>query len=392
MKKTAFNPPQNKPKIDINKPEDFKPGGSFWHQPSSALWVYLIFIMASLYFRQGAQEVQRSEIPYSEFLQRVDRGEVVDAIVSNKVITGTLTESDPKTGKPRHFVTISLWNNDLAKELEEKGVKYTVRQSSDWLSNLFFSWVLPFGFLFLLWGWMGKRIAGSSKGFLNIGNRIRIHPEGDVKVTFEGVAGAEAAKVELGETISFLRDPTLLQGLGGHAPKGVLLVGSPGTGKTLLARAVAGETHVPFFNISSSEFIEMFVGMGAARVRELFEQARQKAPCITFIDELDAIGGARGYTLQLPLEEKFLSTQNELRSQVAILLGGRVAEEITFGDLSSGASNDLERATGTLVQQRATLDKLAQVLEEKEVLNGEEVEAIIGRTKEMVDQPQERTT
>ena len=641
MKKTEFTPPENKPKIDINKPEDFKPDGSFWHQPSSALWVYLIFIMASLYFWQGAQEVQRSEIPYSEFLQRVDRGEVVDAIVSNKVITGTLTESDPKTGKPRHFVTIPLWNNDLAKELEEKGVKYTVRQSSDWLSNFFFSWVLPFGFLFLLWGWMGKRMAGSSKGFLNIGNRIRIHPEGDVKVTFEDVAGAEAAKMELGETISFLRDPTVLQGLGGHAPKGVLLVGPPGTGKTLLARAVAGEAHVPFFNISGSEFIEMFVGMGAARVRELFEQARQKAPCIIFIDELDAIGGARGmapvmsgghdereqtlnqlltemdgfdpsvgvvvmaatnrpeildkallragrfdrqivvdkpdlearvailelhsrqlkmaadvdlrvvaqrtpgfvgadlanianeaailavryhhdavtmadfeaaidrviagpekknrglnaqekrrvafhesghtlvaesvptgepvhkvsiiprgvaalgYTLQLPVEEKFLSTQNELRDQIAILLGGRVAEEIIFGDVSSGASNDLERAseiarnmvtrlgmseklgpltwgvqrelqylgqssvernyseetaqlidaevkrlveegrqraTEILVQQRATLDKLAQVLEEKEVLNGEEVEAIIGRIKETADQSQERTT
>ncbi len=625
MKENKFDTSSKEPPIEINKPSNSDPG--FWQKPSSAGWGYLLFILLSLYLWESAEEVKQTEIPYSQFLSYVDEGKIKEATITDKVISGSLTETDPATAKPRRFVTVPLWNNDLAKELEEKGVEYTVRPSNDWLSTFFFSWVLPFGFLFLLWGWMGKRMAGAGKGFLNIGNRVRIHPEGDVKVTFDDVAGAEEAKTELGETIAFLRDPSSIQRLGGHAPKGVLLVGPPGTGKTLLARAVAGEAHVPFFNISGSEFIEMFVGMGAARVRDLFEQARQKAPCIIFIDELDAIGGARGiapvmsgghdereqtlnqlltemdgfdpsvgvvvmaatnrpeildkallrsgrfdrqivvdkpdlearvailrlhtekmslasdvdlrivaqrtpgfvgadlanianeaailavryrrdaitmedfeaaidrviagpekkhrglsaaekrrvafhesghtlvaecvptgepvhkvsiiprgvaalgYTLQLPVEEKFLSTEQELKDQIAILLGGRVAEEIIFGDVSSGAANDLERAseiarsmvtqlgmsqqlgpltwgrrqqlrflgqsseernyseetarlidseTRALVEEgrkqaqqilhdhRALLNQLAEALERQEVLTGDEVGAIVG--------------
>ncbi len=521
----------DKPEIEIGKPSGSKPRQHMWPQPGATVLLYLAFIVISMYWWQGSQRAKQAEIPYSEFLQRMDKGEVSEAIVTDKVITGTLTERDPNTNEPRQFITIPLWNNDLAKELEQKGVKYTVRESSNWLSDFFFSWVMPFGVLFLFWGWMGRRMAGVSKGFLNIGNRIHIHPEGDIKIGFKDVAGADDAKQELGESIAFLRDPSAIQRLGGRAPKGVLLVGAPGTGKTLLARAVAGEAQVPFFNISGSEFIEMFVGMGAARVRELFQQAREKAPCIIFIDELDAIGGARGlapimsgghdereqtlnqlltemdgfdpsvgvvvmaatnrpeildkallragrfdrhvvvekpdlearvailrlhtrsmtlasdvdlhvvaqrtpgfvgadlanianeaaiiavrfardaitladfeaaidrviagpekkrnllnadekrrvayhesghamvaasvptgepvhkvsiiprgvgalgYTLQLPVEDKFLSTETQLKDQIAILLGGRAAEEIAFGDVSSGAANDLERAS-----------------------------------------------
>jgi cell division protease FtsH len=493
------------------------------------------------------------------------------------------------------------------------------------LSNFIFNWLLPIGILFVVWGWMARRMTGG-RGFLSLGKKARIHADTMPKITFQDVAGAEEAKQDLKETIEFLKDPTRIQRLGGRMPKGVLLMGLPGTGKTLMARAVAGEAGVPFFNISAAEFIEMFVGVGAARVRDLFDQARQKAPCIIFIDELDAIGRSRGgpvvmgghdereqtlnqlltemdgfdpsvgvvvmaatnrpeildkallrsgrfdrqivvdkpslddrvailalhtkamklgkdvnlrvvaqrtpglvgadlanvaneaaiiavrdnqdsvgmqhfeaaidrvlagpekksralseaekrrvayhesghalvaetvptaepvhkvsiiprgaaalgFTLQLPVEEKFLSTEPELKDQIAILLGGRTAEEIVFGDVSSGAQNDLEKASeiaramicqlgmskklgpltygkrqrlaylnieGTeernfsedtarlidgevkelveegqsrareiLTQKRLTLDALARLLQEKEVVSGEEIKEVI---------------
>jgi cell division protease FtsH len=538
--------------------------------------------------------------------------------------------TDEKTGKPRRFITVPMmWNNDLAMTLEKQGVKYTVRQNTNWLGKFLVNWVLPFGLLFLFWGWMAKRMGSSMGNVLNIGNKIHIHPADLPKVTFDDVAGLEEAKQELKESVDFLKDPSQIQQLGGRMPKGVLMVGPPGTGKTLLARAVAGEAEVPFFSISGSEFIEMCVGVGAARVRELFEQARKKAPCIICIDELAAIGRARGigpvmgghdereqtlnqiltemdgfdpstgvvvmaatnrpeildkalmragrfdrqilvdkpdlkdreailrlhakklklgddvdfsiiarrtpgfvgadlenicneaaihalrhkadkitmanfeaaidrviagpekkhralnpeekhrvafhesghtlvaetvptgepvhqvsiiprgvaalgYTMQLPVDEKFLSTEAELKDQIAILLGGRVAEEIIFGDISSGASNDLERAseiarsmitrlgmskklgpltygrhqdlqflgvqgqeernyseetarmideearqiveeqhrraTDILNEKRKILDSLAALLEEKEVISGEEVEELIKKT------------
>ncbi len=516
----------HKPQIEINKTTKQK----FWQSPNFTLWLYLLFILLSFQFWQGYQETKRQEIPFNEFLEHVKKKEVKEATITDKVITGTLTINDPQTGRPRRFITFPLWHTDLAKMLEQNGVKFVVRPSSDWLSNFLFNWVLPFGLLFLLWAWFAQRMGTMGKGFLNLGNKVHIHPDSLPKVTFDDVAGNEEAKEELRETIEFLKDPQRIQRLGGRMPKGVLLVGPPGTGKTLLARAVAGEAGVPFFNISGSEFIEMFVGVGAARVRELFEQAREKAPCIIFIDELDAIGrargagpalgghdereqtlnqlltemdgfdpstgvvvmaatnrpeildkallragrfdrqivvdkpdleareailklharklklaadvdlhtialrtpgmvgadlenicneaairavrknhdavtmedfeqaidrvlagpekkhramnkeekhrvavhesghtlvamtvptgqpvhkvsiiprgiGALGYTLQLPVEEKFLSTREELEDQIAILLGGRVAEETVLGSISSGASNDLERAT-----------------------------------------------
>ncbi len=526
MAKQHFSPRRKKPDIEINKPSETR----FWQSPGFNLIWYLFLALSLLYFWQSSLETARREIPYSEFLQDVQQHRVDSVVLTGRLISGTFKEKDPRTGRPRHFITVPPPDDRLADKLTRQGVKVVARPSNDWLSNFLFNWLLPIGFFALIWVWLSRRMMGG-RNFLNLGpNRVHIHPESGEKVTFEDVAGAYEAKEELKEVIAFLRDPAQVQRLGGRMPKGVLLVGPPGTGKTLLARAVAGEAAVPFFNISGSEFIEMFVGVGAARVRDLFEQARQKAPCIIFIDELDAIGRSRGagpvmgghdereqtlnqllvemdgfdpskgvvvmaatnrpeildkallragrfdrqivvdkpdleervailglhvrrlkladdvdlnviaqrtpgfvgadlanianeaaiiavrnqhdavtmsdfeaaidrviagpekkhralnpeekrrvayheaghalvaemvptgepvhkvsiiprgvaalgYTLQLPVEEKFLSTEQELRDQIAILLGGRVAEEIVFQDVSSGAQNDLERAT-----------------------------------------------
>jgi cell division protease FtsH len=524
--KSGFDLTPKNPKLEINKSDS----GKFWQRPSSLWWLYVVGMLASLWLWEGAQNAVQEQIPYSEFLRDLDSGKVKDATLSDQTISGTLSEIDPKTKQPREFLTQKADDDALAQSLAQHKVTFTVVHQSHWLLSFLLNWVLPFGGLFLIWGWLGRRMG--SRGLLSLGaDRIHIHAETGVKVTFADVAGAEEAKEELKELIDFLKDPSRIQSLGGRMPKGALLVGPPGTGKTLLARAVAGEAGVPFFSITGSEFIELFVGMGAARVRELFEQARQKAPCIIFIDELDAVGGARGigprlggndereqtlnqllsemdgfdpstgvvvmaatnrpeildkallragrfdrqivvdkpdladreailrlhakrmklregvdlrvvaqrtpgfvgadlanianeaairalrhghtaltmmdfeeaidrviagpekkhrvlnaeekhrvavhesghtlvtltvptgeplhkvtiiphgvaalgYTLQLPVEEKFISTEQQLKDQLAILLGGRVAEELVFGDISSGAQNDLEHATG----------------------------------------------
>ncbi len=529
MAKANFKRDPKEPEIEINKPDHADKPNPFWKEPKNILWLYILFIILSMWIWPSLQ-MAKVTIPYSEFQNYLEKGEVTEAIVSDRFIRGSLKEIDPATGKPRQFVTLVPQNNEVAKDLLEHDVKFTVVYEDNWFRDLLLNWIIPFGLLFLLWAWFARRMGGMGQSFLNIGNKVRIHAEEDLKVTFDDVAGADEAKEELREVINFLKNPQEISKLGGHMPKGVLLMGPPGTGKTLLARAVAGESHVPFFNISGSEFIELFVGVGAARVRELFNQARQKAPCIIFIDELDAIGGARGvgpsmgghdereqtlnqlltemdgfdtssgvvvmaatnrpeildkallragrfdrqivvdkpdlkgrveilkihtrkmklapdvdleviakrtpgfvgadlanicneaairavrknhdqitmedfeeaidrviagpekkhtgitqeekhrvayhesghtlvaknvptaepvhkvsiiphgvaalgYTLQLPVHEKFLQTEQELKDQIAILMGGRVAEEVVFGDVSSGAANDLERAS-----------------------------------------------
>jgi len=623
MKKTNFQFIKKEPDIHVNKPPERK----FWQKQGPFNIWFFIAMMIFLYFFQSTMQVKREQIPYSQFQQYLEADQIAECVIREKSITGTLRQMDNKTGKPKHFITVPLYNSDLANALEKHGVTYSVAVESHFLSNLFFTWVIPFAVIFLLWHYLGKKMGSAGMNFMNIGkNKAHIHAETGQKVTFKDAAGVDEAKQELGEVIEFLQNPEHFQRLGGHMPKGVLLVGPPGTGKTLLARAVSGEAGVPFFNISGSDFIEMFVGVGASRVRDLFEQARAKAPCIIFIDELDAIGrqrggpmvmgghdereqtlnqllvemdgfdtskgvvvisatnrpdvldrallrpgrfdrqivvdkpdlkgrmdilkihthelklarnvdleiiarrtpgfvgadlanvaneaailgarmnrkaittadfeaaidrviagpekksstlspeekhrvayhesghtliaelvpfgepvhkvsiiprgiGALGYTLQVPEKEKFLSTKNELLGQLAILLGGRVAEEIVFGDISTGAQNDLERSSelarnmvctygmseklgpltfgkkhaslflGTeygeeknyseetarqidaevkqVIQEsyekvksllegnRPTLDALASSLEEKEVLSGEEVEAIV---------------
>ncbi len=318
MKPPDFGLKPDKPKIEIKKPESEirqPENGKFWQKPTFTLWLFVLFVVGSIYLSQYLAGPARQEIPYSQFLEYVDKGQVADAVVGEKRITGTLTQTDPATHEPRRFYTVPLLNDALAQRLAQHGVKYSVEPGSSGIVAFVLSWIIPFALLFLLWGWMGRRMSGSN-AFLNIGNRVHIHPEGGITVTFDDVAGAEEAKQELKESIEFLKDPSRIQRLGGRMPKGVLLVGAPGTGKTLLARAVAGEAAVPFFNISGSEFIEMFVGVGAARVRDLFLQARQKAPCIVFIDELDAIGRARGIGPVMGGHDEREQTLNQLLTEM----------------------------------------------------------------------------
>lgn len=277
-------------------------------------WLYVLLGIFVLSLLAGGEKPQGREIPYSQFMTLVNENKVEKAVVTQRFINGSLREEDKKIGK--HFFTIPLWDEPLTKNLQDHKVEYVVRSGDNWLSNMLFNWVIPIAIFAGIWMWLlPKMTGGAGRGFLNIGNKIKIQQEAS-KITFEDVAGAESAKQELKETIEFLKSPEKLKKLGGRMPKGVLLVGSPGTGKTLLARAVSGEAGVPFFNISASEFIEMFVGIGAARVRDLFEQARQKAPCIIFIDELDAIGRSRGGPVVMGGNDEREQTLNQLLTEM----------------------------------------------------------------------------
>ena len=231
-------------------------------------------------------------IPYSEFEQLVDQGSVTEVAVGQDTIQGKLKDK-LKSGKSA-FVTARV-DPTLAEKLEAKGVVVTGVPSGG-LFQAMLSWIVPALMFYLIWIFLGRRLADRQGfgGLMSIGkSRAKVYVEKDTRVTFADVAGVEEAKFELQEVVSFLKDPKSYGRLGAHVPKGILLVGPPGTGKTLLARAVAGEAGVAFFSISGSEFVEMFVGVGAARVRDLFEQARKAAPCIIFIDELDALGRSR---------------------------------------------------------------------------------------------------
>ena len=237
-------------------------------------------------------EQQVAQIPYSEFEQYLKDGRIDELAVTDRQIEGKLKQPLP-SGQSR-FVTTRI-DPQLAEELKQYPVRYSGKIESTLLRDLL-SWTLPALMFFGLWLFLLKRIGGGlGGGMMQIGkSKAKVYVETDMKVTFADVAGVDEAKDELKEIVDFLRDPETHGRLGGRMPKGVLLVGPPGTGKTLLARAVAGEAKVPFFSISGSEFVEMFVGVGAARVRDLFEQARAQAPAIIFIDELDALGRARG--------------------------------------------------------------------------------------------------
>ncbi len=246
-----------------------------------ALWaMMLIQIFVTPFFNP-------TEIPYSEFKAAVAEGKVAEVSISANVIHGKMKEDS------RPFDTVRVEDPDLVRELEKQGVKISGVIESTFLRDIL-SWIIPIALFFGVWWWLLRRM-GQSQGFMTVGrSKAKIYMEKEVKVSFGDVAGVDEAKQELQEVIEFLKTPDKFGRLGGKIPKGILLVGPPGTGKTLLAKAVAGEAAVPFFSISGSEFVEMFVGVGAARVRDLFEQAKQKAPCIIFIDELDALGKARG--------------------------------------------------------------------------------------------------
>jgi cell division protease FtsH len=229
------------------------------------------------------------EIKFSEFLQRLDSGEVQEVVIKERQITGRMTDG-------KRFKTYAAEYPDLVGFLRDKGVEITAKppDESPWYVSFFFSWG-PIIFLALIWIFFMRQMQTGGNKALSFGkSRARLVGEKQVNVTFDDVAGIEEAKEEVEEVIDFLKDPQKFSRLGGKIPKGVLLVGAPGTGKTLLARAIAGEAEVPFFSISGSDFVEMFVGVGASRVRDLFDQAKKTAPCIVFIDEIDAVGRNRG--------------------------------------------------------------------------------------------------
>jgi cell division protease FtsH len=257
--------------------------------------LYMLFAMfAILSLQQWWQHAQTVEVvPYSEFEKLLAADKVSEVVISGDRVTGKLKA--PEKGKT--VAVANLVQPELAERLSKYGVKYT-RVNENTLFRDVLSWVVPALVFFGVWYFLVRRMAGQQGGmggFMSIGkSRAKVYVEAKTGVTFKDVAGVDEAKAELQEVVEFLKDPKKYGRLGARVPKGVLLVGPPGTGKTMLARAVAGEAGVPFFSISGSEFVEMFVGVGAARVRDLFEQARPKAPAIIFIDELDALGRARG--------------------------------------------------------------------------------------------------
>jgi len=270
-------------------------------------WVFtlanVLAALALLYiFNRAIGGFGPKEVPYSDFLAEVRAGHMAEVQITEKTLLGVLKEEKPNSGQPApaHMVKASrlpgMEETTLLKELDAHGVKFSGRidTTTAWLYALA-SWVLPLLIMTVIYVVGMRLMKQSGGGPLTFGkNRAKIHDQSEqIKVNFEDVAGVDEAKAELVEVVDFLKHPKKYQALGGRIPRGVLLVGPPGTGKTLLARAVAGEAGVSFFSISGSEFVEMFVGVGAARVRDLFEQAKTKAPCIIFIDELDAIGKSR---------------------------------------------------------------------------------------------------
>jgi cell division protease FtsH len=259
------------------------------------VWYLVLAIMGVLVLHSYVQQWQQVEpLPYSEFLRELDKGNVKEVAIFPNHIEGVLNQPLPD-GRSR-FATTRV-EIELARDLAQYGVRFTGVVQSTLLRDIF-SWVVPALVFFGIWMLVVRRIAargGLGDGLLAIGkSKAKVYVESDTKVTFDDVAGVDEAKEELREIVNFLKDPQAYSRLGARIPKGILLVGPPGTGKTLLARAVAGQAGVPFFSINGSEFVEMFVGVGAARVRDLFEQARQHAPAIIFIDEIDALGRARG--------------------------------------------------------------------------------------------------
>jgi len=281
------------------------------------LMAFAIIILLENYFLSR----ELTTISYSEFKTLLNESLINDLMVTTTAIEGkfvkgaqdrliTIRKMQDETIKKRlqeiHvFAVIRMEDPDLVKELTEKGVSYTAKQEITWFKTLL-SWIVPMLIFIAIWGYLLKRMgAAGGGGLMAVGkSKAKVYVEGETKVTFEDAAGVEEAEDELKEVIEFLKNPQKFQSLGGKIPKGILLVGPPGTGKTLLARAVAGEAKVAFLSISGSDFVEMFVGVGAARVRDLFTQAEKLAPCIIFIDEIDAMGKARGVSPMGGVDEK----------------------------------------------------------------------------------------
>lgn len=256
-----------------------------------SIWYFLAAILLIMYLQQHFVSSKVETISYGRFKQNLAAGLVSKLTIGPESISGTLKGKENRPDL--QFTTVRVDDPGLVKELDESKVDYSGHFDSKFLGGLLM-WVLPLGVMLLIWRFAMKKM-GPGQGVMSFGkSKAKLFAESETKITFEDVAGIDEAKEELLEVVEFLKMPDKFQRLGGRIPKGVLLVGPPGTGKTLLAKAVAGEAKVPFFSISGSEFVEMFVGVGASRVRDLFSQATGQAPCIIFVDELDALGKARG--------------------------------------------------------------------------------------------------
>jgi cell division protease FtsH len=254
------------------------------------IWAVVVLVLVAAYsvFSQGGKPGGGGEVSYSQLLRNIDSGEVKKADISGDVV-----KVEPKTGKA-YNVNVPPNSDDLVKRLEARGSEIVYQRGNFSLLGLLFQ-MLPILLLIGVWIFFMRQMQGGTKGAMGFGkSKARLLTENKNRVVFDDVAGVDEAKEELQEVVEFLKDPSKFQRLGGKIPKGALLIGPPGTGKTLIARAVAGEAGVPFFTISGSDFVEMFVGVGASRVRDMFEQAKKNAPCIIFIDEIDAVGRHRG--------------------------------------------------------------------------------------------------
>ena len=306
MADTSKPPANNRRGTDRRTGPRAAPGGAVWY----VLGFLLLLALAQAFFIQ----LQTGEtISYSEFKTLVKDGKVQEVTLSEERVRGTLKGGGehPKTFSAVRVVA----DAKLPEELEAHGVKYTGEVANRWLTEMI-GWIIPLLLIIGLWAFFLRRMGGAEGGVMSFArSKAKIYADDDVKTSFGDVAGVDEAMGELKEIVEFLKTPKKYTSIGGKIPKGVLLVGPPGTGKTLLARAVAGEAKVPFFSLSGSEFVEMFVGVGAARVRDLFSQAEVKAPCIVFIDELDALGKVR---MQSPMgsHEEREQTLNQLLAEM----------------------------------------------------------------------------
>jgi cell division protease FtsH len=300
----------------------------------SIIWYVLAIIAILVIIQLYSTTKQTVEISYSEFRHLVELKDVADLSISTDTITGTLlpggiddlAKERKQTDLPQKlkkqfenkvptFSTVRVEDRGLVPLLEKQGIKYRAVRESTWIASAL-SWILPMALLIGIWIYFFRKIGTGAGGLMTVSkSKAKVYVQDETKVTFQDVAGVDEAIDELKEIIEFLRSPAKFQMLGGKIPKGVMLVGPPGTGKTLLARAVAGEAGVPFLSLTGSDFVEMFVGVGAARVRDLFATAQEKAPCIIFIDELDAVGKARSLSPMAGPEERE-NTLNQLLSEM----------------------------------------------------------------------------
>ena len=322
---------------------------------SFSIWYFLIVFLTISYMQQYFFSGKVETIPYSQFKQYIAKGKVSNLSIGPEAISGTL-----KGDSAQKFTTVRVNDSDLVKDLDDHKVSYSGHYENKFLSNIL-SWIIPVGIFFLIWRFAMKKM-GPGMGVMSFSkSKAKIFAESDTNVSFADVAGIDEAKEELQEVVEFLSTPEKFQKLGGRIPKGVLLVGPPGTGKTLLSRAVAGEAKVPFFSISGSEFVEMFVGVGAARVRDLFAQASAQAPCIIFIDELDALGKARGMNVMGGHDER-----EQTLNQLLVEMDGF---ETNKGVIIMAATNRPEILDPALLRP-GRLDR--QVLVDRPDINGRE--------------------